>query len=189
GIAKLFLLRVIAVRHGADYNALPRIFLRIFDFRPIFHIKERAPFLRVSGESLHKRCIAVFAGMGAAHIRVDRITANWKAGFGHNILCLNFTNQNAVLFYLCHFCCASNTCLNASGNSCTMFASPTRGTRSSFIKAGMPSAWACSTREYAHAGSVRTFLLFAPVIVPTTIQSMPERFTSPGSSNSGSKVT
>ena len=101
----------------------------------------------------------------------------------------SLSDQDAVHLYLCHVLCTSNTRLNASGNSCTIFASPMMGTRSSFIKAGMPRAWACFTREYAHAGAVRIFLLCAPVIVPTTIQLIPERSTLPGSSNNGSKVT
>ena len=39
------------------------------------HLKESAPFLRVSGKALHKRSIAILAGMGTAHIGIDRVTA------------------------------------------------------------------------------------------------------------------
>src|SRR5699024_478546 len=97
----LFLLWIIAVRHGADYDALSGKFLWIFNLRPVLYIKKRTPFLRVPGKALHKRRIAIFTGMGTPHIWIDRITAHRQAGFGHDIFCFYFSNEN-ILFFL-HF--------------------------------------------------------------------------------------
>lgn len=47
--------------------------LRVFDFRPKFNVYELSPGLRVIGKTLHKRCVAIFAAVATAHIRIDRI--------------------------------------------------------------------------------------------------------------------
>ena len=109
GVSELLLLRIIAVRHGANRDTLSGIFLRVVNLRPMLYIKERTSFLRVLRKSLHKGSIAVFAGMGAAYIGIDRITAHRQAGFSHDILCLDFSNKKAVHFYLYHFLCIFNT--------------------------------------------------------------------------------
>ena len=47
GIPELLLLWIVAICHRTDDHPLSGIFLRIFNFRPMLHIKESAPFLLV----------------------------------------------------------------------------------------------------------------------------------------------
>jgi DNA-binding response OmpR family regulator len=97
-------------------TTLSGIFLRIFNFRPMLHVKESAPFLRVSGKALHKRSIAILAGMCTAYIWIDRVTAYRQTGLGHDVLCFHLTNKDSI-DYFCHDLCTSNTLLNSSGIS------------------------------------------------------------------------
>ena len=95
---------------------LSGIFLRIFNFGPMLHIKECAPFFRVSGKALHKRSIAILAGMCTAYIGIDRVTAYRQTGLGHDVLCFHLTNEDSI-YYFFHDFCTSNTLLNSSGIS------------------------------------------------------------------------
>jgi hypothetical protein len=82
----------------------------------MLHIKESTPFLRVSGKALHKRSIAILAGMCTAYIGIDRVTAYRQTGLGHDVLCFHLTNEDSI-DYFCHDLCTSNTLLNSSGIS------------------------------------------------------------------------
>ena len=116
GIPELPLLWIVAIRHRTNDHPLSGIFLRIFNFRPLLHIKESAPFLRVSGKALHKRSIAILAGMCTAYIGIDRVTAYRQTGLGHDVLCFHLTNEDSI-DYFCHDPCTPNTLLNSSGIS------------------------------------------------------------------------
>ena len=116
GIPELLLLWIVAIRYRTDDHTLSGIFLRIFNFRPMLHIKESAPFLLVAGKALHKRSIAILAGMCTAYIRIDRVTAYRQTGLGHDVLCFHLMNENSI-YYFFHDFCTSNTLLNSSGIS------------------------------------------------------------------------
>ena len=73
GAAGGFLQRLIWVGHVTEKQFFPCIPLRVFDFRPKFNVYELSPGLRVIGKTLHKRCVAIFAAVATAHIRIDRI--------------------------------------------------------------------------------------------------------------------
>ncbi len=97
-------------------HPLSGIFPRIFNFRPMLHIKESAPFLLVPGKVLHKRSIAILAGMCTAHIGIDRVTAYRQTRLSHDVLCFHLTNEDSI-YYFFHDFCTSNTLLNSSGIS------------------------------------------------------------------------
>ena len=65
------LVLVVAIRDGADDDALPVIFVRIGDARPVFHIQERAPLFRMAGKTLHKRGVTISASVRTAHIWIN----------------------------------------------------------------------------------------------------------------------
>ena len=44
-------------------------------------------FLLVPGKALHKRSIAILAGMCTAHIGIDRVTAYRQTRLSHDVLC------------------------------------------------------------------------------------------------------
>lgn len=73
GAAGGFLQRLIWVGHVTEKQFFPCIPLRVFDFRPKFNVYELSSGLRVIGKTLHKRCVAIFAAVATAHIRIDRI--------------------------------------------------------------------------------------------------------------------
>ena len=68
------------------------------------------------GKALHKRSIAILAGMCTAHIGIDRVPAYRQTGLGHDVLCFHLTNEDSIN-YFCHDLCTSNTLLNSSGIS------------------------------------------------------------------------
>ena len=74
------------------------------------------PFLLVPGKALHKRSIAILAGMCTAHIGTDRVTAYRQTGLSHDVLCFHLTNEDSI-YYFFHDFCTSNTLLNFSGIS------------------------------------------------------------------------
>ena len=75
---------IVAVGDGADDDALPVVFVRIGNARPVLHVQESAPFLSVAGKALHERGVTVPAGMRAANVRIDRVSSHGKGGFGHD---------------------------------------------------------------------------------------------------------
>ena len=80
------LVLVVAVGDGADDDALPVIFVRIGDARPVFHIQERAPLFRMAGKALHKRGVTVSASVRAAHIWINGKSSHGQGGFRHDSL-------------------------------------------------------------------------------------------------------
>ena len=76
------------------------ILLRLFNFRSVFYVKKCSPLLRMVRKSFHKAGITVFAGMGASHIRVDRVIADRQVRFCQNAFYIySFDNrfQNVTL--------------------------------------------------------------------------------------------
>ena len=71
----------------------PCIPLRVFDFRPKFNVYELSPGLRVIGKTLHKRCVAIFAAVATAHIRIDRIITHRQIGFCEDAFYFNVSDD------------------------------------------------------------------------------------------------
>ena len=87
---------LIAVRHRPKESLLAGILARVLDVGPHFHIHKVAPRLRVVGESFHERGIAVFAGMGTAHVRVHREVCHRQVRLRHYALCLDLFDNHSL---------------------------------------------------------------------------------------------
>ena len=93
--ASVFLLqRLIGVRHRAEESFLPGVLTRFIDRRPVFDVHKLAPGLRMIGKALHEGSVAVFAGMGTAHIRIDRKIRYRQVGFRHDVFDFDFLNDH-----------------------------------------------------------------------------------------------
>lgn len=65
----------------------------VFDFWPKFNVYELSPGLRVIGKTLHKRCVAIFAAVATAHIRIDRIITHRQIGFCEDAFYFNVSDD------------------------------------------------------------------------------------------------
>ena len=83
---------------------------------PVFMKEDLVPIIGNAGKALHKRSIAILAGMCTAYIGIDRVTAYRQTGLGHDVLCFRLINEDSI-YYFCHDLCTSNTLLNSSGIS------------------------------------------------------------------------
>ena len=96
------LLRYIPVGHRADYESRAIIAIGMSDRRPHLHIDEFAPWLSVAGEPLHEAGVAVFAGVAAADIGVDRVADDRKVGLGQNAFDLYLLDDHLSAPYHSH---------------------------------------------------------------------------------------
>ena len=88
----------------------------LLDFLTAYAIREMHNYTAVSYTHLHKRSIAILAGMCTAHIWIDRVTAYRQTRLTHDVLCFHLTNEDSI-YYFCHDFCTSNILLNSSGIS------------------------------------------------------------------------
>ena len=68
-----FFLGAVRVGHGTDKQLFSRVFPGVAYFRPVFDVQKGSPWFRMTGEPFHERGVAVFTGVGAAHVRIDRV--------------------------------------------------------------------------------------------------------------------
>ena len=73
GASVFFLQRLVRVGDRAEEGLLACVFSRLVDLRPGLDVHKLAPGLRVVGKALHEGGIAVFAGVGAAHVGIDGV--------------------------------------------------------------------------------------------------------------------
>ena len=94
GTSVLLFQRLIRVRYRAEESFLSRVFAGLIDRWPAFDVNKFAPGFRMIGEPLHKTGIAVFAGICATHIRIDRKIRYRQVGFRHDVFDFDFLNDH-----------------------------------------------------------------------------------------------
>ena len=86
--------RLIRIGDGAEEGFLASELPTVLDRGPVLHVKKLSPGLRVIGESLHERGIAVFAGVQAPHIRIHGKVRNRQVRLRHDFLDLYFFDDH-----------------------------------------------------------------------------------------------
>lgn len=95
---EVFLVGVVTVGYRADDHALPVVFVRIVDRFPMFDIEKRSPGLGMTGEAFHERSVAIFAGVGASYVGIDRVATHRQGRAGHHASYIDLAND----FFLFH---------------------------------------------------------------------------------------
>lgn len=95
---EVFLVGVVTVGYRADDYALPVVFVRIVDRFPMFDIEKRSPGLGMTGKAFHERSVAIFAGVGASYVGIDRVATHRQGRAGHHASYIDLAND----FFLFH---------------------------------------------------------------------------------------
>ena len=99
GALILGLVRLVAVGHGAEEGFLACILPCILNLRPVLHVNELAPRLRVVRKPLHKRGITVLTAVQTAHVGIHREVGHRQVGLRHHRLHFNFLYLHHIVSY------------------------------------------------------------------------------------------
>ena len=87
-------MRLIGIGDGAEEGFLASELPTVLDGGPVLHVEELSPGLRMIGESLHERGIAVFAGVQAPDIGIHGKVRNRQVRLRHDFLDLYFFDDH-----------------------------------------------------------------------------------------------
>lgn len=69
----------------------------------MFYVEERAPFLAVTCEPLHKGSVAIFASVRTADIGIDGISADGQRRFCHDAVDVNVVDDHKIFLFTVRF--------------------------------------------------------------------------------------